>query len=263
MSSNVQTTISPHNQQPYITREYPSQSQLVDIIELSRTAQAEWGAVPLGERIALGHRFVEEFKKLTDGIPLELALQMGRPISQGAGEIRGFLDRANYLLSIAESSLSDFSVDDKPDVTGFKKYIKRVPVGVVLVISPWNYPYLTIINSILPALLGGNSIILKPSPQTPLPAERILKALTNAGLKEGIFQVVHADPVRTEFIVQHPRVDFIAFTGSVGVGRQVEIAATKQAFKHVALEARLHMLFSVLEPEVCPAWRQGPCIRPS
>nr|GAT42797.1 succinate semialdehyde dehydrogenase [Mycena chlorophos] len=161
---------------------------------------------------------------------------MGRPISQGAGEARGFLERAKYMLSIAESSLTDVPLADT-DKPGFRRFIQRVPLGVVLVIAPWNFPYLTSVNSVFPALLAGNAVLLKPSPQTPLSAEILAESLIHAGFPRDLIIPVHLSTQLTTQAIQHPLVDFISFTGSVPGGRAVEHAAvTAPGFKGVALE---------------------------
>ncbi|KAK0445132.1 succinate semialdehyde dehydrogenase [Armillaria borealis] len=232
----VQTTIIPHSQQPLVTRTYPSEQELDGFIAIASKAQKTWSKVPLKERIAIGYKFIDEFKALSEDLPMELTLQMGRPVSQCAGEVRGFLDRVNYMLSIAESALADVSLADT-DKPGFRRYIKRTPLGVVLVVAPWNYPYLVSINAVLPAIIAGNAVILKPSPQTPLTAERFALALTRAGVPKDIIQVVHMSPALTSHAVQHPSVDFVSFTGSVVGGRAVEEAAVQaKGFKGVGLE---------------------------
>ncbi|KAI0740436.1 succinate semialdehyde dehydrogenase [Earliella scabrosa] len=231
-----QTTLIPHNQQPLVIRTYPSETQLSKSIERAAAAQEKWARVPLQQRIAVGRQFMEEFGKMRDEIPLELTLQMGRPVSQVPGEVRGTLDRADYMLSIAEQALADVSLADT-DKPGFKRYIKRTPLGVVLVIAPWNYPYLVMVNSVLPALIAGNAVILKPSPQTPLAAERFALAFHNAGVPKDALQVIHLSPELTVKAVQSPLVDFVAFTGSVAGGRAVDIAAAQaKGFKGVGLE---------------------------
>ncbi|EGN97486.1 hypothetical protein SERLA73DRAFT_184210 [Serpula lacrymans var. lacrymans S7.3] len=234
--SEIQTTISPHNQQPIVTRKYPTENELNDVIKESAQAQREWSRVALPERIAIGRRFIDEFRKMSDEVPMELTVQMGRPVSQVPGEVRGFLDRADYMLSIAESSLADVSLKntDKP---GFRRYIKRTPLGVVFVVCPWNFPYLVSVNAVLPAIIAGNAVLLKPSPQTPLTAERFALALTRAGVPKGIIQVLHLSPPLTKYVVQHSLVDFISFTGSVSAGQSIEQAAVEsKGFKGVALE---------------------------
>ncbi|CAA7268496.1 unnamed protein product [Cyclocybe aegerita] len=232
----IQTTIIPHNQEPYVTRTYPTEAELDTVIAKAAVAQKSWSAVPLDQRIAIGRRFTEEFKKMGDEIPKELSLQMGRPVSQGAGEIRGFLERANYMLDIAVLSLADTTLEstDKP---GFRRFIKRAPLGVILVIAPWNFPYLVSINSVLPAIIAGNAVLLKPSPQTPLTAERFALALTRAGVPENIIQVIHMSPDLTNSVISKPEVNFVSFTGSVPGGRAVaKAAAAAPGFTGVALE---------------------------
>ncbi|KAF9016158.1 NAD-aldehyde dehydrogenase [Hymenopellis radicata] len=232
----TQTTIIPHSQQPLVSRTYPSEADLDAAIVAASTAQKAWAKVPVAERIAIGRKFMDEFKAMADEIPMELTLQMGRPVSQCPGEVRGFLDRADYMLSIAESSLADVPLTntDKP---GFRRFIKRTPLGVVLVIAPWNFPYLVSVNSVLPAIVAGNAVIFKPSPQTPLTAERFALALTKAGVPKDIIQVIHMSPALSTRAIQHPSVDFISFTGSVQGGRAVGEAATlAKGFKGVGLE---------------------------
>ncbi|RPD58255.1 succinate semialdehyde dehydrogenase [Lentinus tigrinus ALCF2SS1-6] len=228
-----QTTLIPHNQQPLVIRAYPSETQLGHSIQYAAAAQEKWARVPLKQRIEIGRRFMEEFGKMRDEIPLELTLQMGRC---GAGEVRGTLDRADYMLSIAEKALADVTLEDT-DKPGFRRFIKRTPLGVILVIAPWNYPYLVMVNSVLPALIAGNAVILKPSPQTPLAAERFALAFHNAGVPKDALQVIHLSPELTTKAVQNPLIDFVAFTGSVAGGRAVDIAAAEAPkFKGVGLE---------------------------
>lgn len=170
--------------------------------------------------------------------------------------------RAEHMLSIAKASLSPVSLE--PDPPGLKRYIVRAPLGVVLVIAPWNFPYLTAINSVLPALLAGNSVLLKPSPQTPLAAERLAKALDAAGLPRGVMQAVHASLTMTEKLVKHRLVDFVSFTGSVPGGRAVERAAAEaDGFKGVALEVRRQKIITLtgVTDYMRLAWWKRPGIR--
>ncbi|KAK2459605.1 hypothetical protein APHAL10511_008360 [Amanita phalloides] len=223
-----QTTISPHNQQPLVTRIYPSKSDINVVITNAAAAQKVWATVPLSERIAIGYKFMNVIKSMSDEIPQELTLEMGRPQSQNAGEIRGCLERADYMLSIASSCLADVTLKDT-DKPGFRRFIKRVALGVVLIITPWNYPYLTTINSVLPAIISGNAVLLKPSPQTPLTAERLALALETAGVPPDIIQVIHTSPELTSYVVQHPSINFISFTGSVPGGHAVAKAAANNS----------------------------------
>ncbi|PCH34727.1 NAD-aldehyde dehydrogenase [Wolfiporia cocos MD-104 SS10] len=231
-----QTTIIPHSQQPLVTRTYPSAPELDALVARASAAQKAWRAVPLEERIAIGRRFMDEFRAMGDEIPAELSAQMGRPVSQCAGEVRGTLDRAAYMLDIAEGALADVSLADT-DKPGFRRFIRRDPLGVVLVIAPWNYPYLTTVNSVLPALVAGNAVLLKPSPQTPLTAERFALAFARAGLPAGLLAVVHLSPELAAHAARSPGIAFVSFTGSVAGGRAVAEAAVRaEGFKGVGLE---------------------------
>jgi len=157
---------------------------------------------------------------------------MGRPISQAPGEVGGFEERARYMIEIADTALADLKPEQKD---GFTRYIKREPLGVVFVVAPWNFPYLTSVNAIMPALLAGNAVILKHSAQTPLCAERLHEAFSAAGLPAGVFQYLHLSHADTEAVIQSPQLNFVAFTGSVGGGEMVERAASGR-FIGVGLE---------------------------
>ncbi|KAI0665553.1 NAD-aldehyde dehydrogenase, partial [Trametes maxima] len=177
----------------------------------------------------------EEFGNMRDEIPLVRTLQMGRPVSQVPGEIRGMLDHAEYMLSIAESVLADVLLPDT-DKPWFRRSIKRVPFGVMLVVAPWNYPFLVMINSVLPALIAGNAAIIKPSPQTPLAAEHLVSTFHKAGVPRDVLQVIHLSPKLTTTAVKNQLVDFAVFTGSVADGRVIDVAAVEASgFKGVEL----------------------------
>ena len=165
------------------------------------------------------------------------------------------------MLSIAPSCLADVSLRDT-DKPGFRRFIKRVPLGVVLVITPWkyvfdspimngriflsyhfSYPYLTSVNSVLPAIISGNAVLLKPSPQTPLTAERFALALKTAGVPPDIIQVIHTPPKLTSYVTQHPGVNFVSFTGSVVGGQAIaNAAANNSSLPGVGLEVSIHSM---------------------
>jgi acyl-CoA reductase-like NAD-dependent aldehyde dehydrogenase len=148
---------------------------------------------------------------------------MGRPIAYSPNEIRrGFQERALYLCDIAEQALAEIRLEAKP---GLERFIRREPHGVALVIAPWNYPWLTSVNAVVPALLAGNSVILKMAQQTPLVAERYAEAFRAAALPDGVFQYLHVDHEQAARIIGDPRVGYVAFTGSVGGGHAVQRAA--------------------------------------
>ncbi|AWZ19659.1 aldehyde dehydrogenase [Roseovarius sp. TM1035] len=187
----------------------------------ARAAQAAWAARPLQERIDLVMAGVAAVGAMNDEIVPELAHMMGRPVRYG-GEFRGFNERASHMATIAESALADIAVGE--DAT-FLRYIKRVPHGVVFVVAPWNYPYMTAINTVVPALIAGNTVVLKHATQTLLVGERMARAFHAAGVPEDVFQNVFLDHDTTSALIAGGAFNFINFTGSVGGGRAMERAA--------------------------------------
>lgn len=217
--TTTQKTISPIDGSLYVERNYADDMQIRAALEKAEKAQAVWNTVLLDDRKAICSRAVDTFIANKAQISQELCWQMGRPILYAAGEVNSFADRARYMISIADEMLAHVQVSEKTD---FIRYISREPVGVVLVIAPWNYPLHTPINTIIPALLAGNSVILKHSAQTPLCAERIVEAFQVAGLPEGVFQYLHMTHDATEAVIYSPQINFVAFTGSVSVGAKIE-----------------------------------------
>ncbi len=214
--------ISPVDGRVYVERQTVTAEDIQLAIRAAATAQTKWKDTPIAERKALCSQAVDAFLTHSEVICEELTWQMGRPISQSPGEIAGFEERARHMISIADSALADVKPEAK---VGFTRYIKREALGVVFVVAPWNFPYLTSVNAIMPALLAGNTVILKHSAQTPLCAERLQQAFDEAGLPQGVFQHLHLSHSDTEAVIQSPEVNFVAFTGSVQGGEMVERAA--------------------------------------
>ncbi|MEL7150948.1 MAG: aldehyde dehydrogenase family protein [Pseudomonadota bacterium] len=213
--------ISPIDGSVYLTREVLSREDAFDATHAARRVQEKWRNRPLEERIALVLKANEIVGKTTDRMALELAHQMGRPIRYG-GEYGGFDERLRYMAEVAPECLA-------PDVIeasdAFLRQIKRVPWGVVLVVAPWNYPYKTAINTVAPALIAGNSVILKHASQTLQVGERLAEAFYEAGVPEEVFQNVVIDHDTTNALIAERAVDFVNFTGSVGGGQAMEQAA--------------------------------------
>lgn len=224
--------ISPVNDQVYVERPFADGRAIETALTNAVRAQKAWRSVPVAERVPYIKKFVDAFQSLSARISEELSWQMGRPLRYGPNEVRGTLERANGMMSLAESALKDIQVGEKE---GFHRYIKREPMGVVFVVPAWNYPYLIAVNSIVPGLLAGNAIVLKHSAQTPLVAERFAEAFTLAGLPEGLFQYLHLDHDNTSKVILDPRVDFVAFTGSVPGGHSIQKVAAER-FIGVGLE---------------------------
>ena len=226
----MQKTISPIDNKVYIEREYHS-DKIEETINSSVKAQTGWMNLSVKERVELLTKFVEDFLSKKEIIAEELCRQIGRPISQAAGELGGFKERADYMLSIAERKLADIDVTKD---NNFKNFIRRRPLGVVFVIAPWNYPYLTAVNSIIPAMAAGNTVILKHSAQTPLCAEQLYKSAQKT-LPKDVFNYLHLNHKDGLKIVSDNRVNFVSFTGSVKAGYEVQ-KATHTKFIDMALE---------------------------
>lgn len=191
-------------------------------VDRARAAQAEWARVPIAERGTYLLAFLEALLAANDEIVPELAWQMGRPVRYG-GEKGGVEERTRYMVDLAESALADRPAPDER--AGFRRYLRRDPLGVVFVIAPWNYPYLTAVNTIVPALMAGNAVILKHAAQTLLVGERFQSAFDKAGLPKGLFQNLVMSHSQTEKLLGSGTVDHCNFTGSVGGGRAIEKAA--------------------------------------
>ncbi|MDJ0956581.1 MAG: aldehyde dehydrogenase family protein [Arenicellales bacterium] len=219
---NTFQTITPVDNSVYVEREFATNQQVESALNKAVEAQKHWRQTEVSERMAICSRAVDAFVDRRADIAEELTWQMGRPIAFTPGEVGGFEERARYMISVAEESLSPEEIEPK---TGFTRYIKHTPIGVVFVVAPWNYPYLTSVNAIIPAILAGNVVLLKHSVQTPLCAERYAQVFQEAGLPEGVFQYLHTTHDTAQSIIQSDQVNFVAFTGSVAGGRSVEQSA--------------------------------------
>ncbi len=220
----TQHLISPIDGSTLATRDTATPDQIEHALSMAERARAGWRATPLQDRLALIEAWVTWFESNADDIGRELSQQMGRPIRYTPNEIRrGFQERARHMSSLAPKSLADVAVEPKD---GFTRFIRRDPVGTVFVVAPWNYPYLTSVNTIVPALLAGNTVLLKHAQQTLLCGERYSEGWSAIGGPEGVFQNIvatHADVAR---IIGDPRIDFAAFTGSVEAGHAIQRAAS-------------------------------------
>ena len=231
-TKSVVRTISPIDGGVYTERELDNLGDINAVLSAAEAAQKKWQDVPLATRTQYLEKALDALLSNKDAIAREITQQMGRPISQSAGELRGLEERARYMMDIAPSALADVVPEQK---NGFKRFIKRVPLGVVAIVAPWNYPYLTSVNGIFPALLAGNAVVLKHSHQTPLVADRYAEAFAAAGLPEGLFQTLDLSHGDTAAFVADPRVNFVNFTGSVKGGYAIQQAISNK-FINAGLE---------------------------
>lgn len=224
--------ISPVDGSVYVERELADPVTITQSIELSRSAQKQWQQTSIDERARICEAAVQYFEEKQTQIAEEIAWQMGRPIAFAGGEVNGLAERARHMIASAEQSLADI-VPAKQE--GFNRFIRRQPLGTVFTIAPWNYPLLTAVNSIVPALMAGNSVILKPSAQVPLCGEHFTQAFEATGIPEGVIQNLFLSHADTEKIIGSREMDFVCFTGSVPAGQRIEQAAAG-TFVGVSLE---------------------------
>jgi acyl-CoA reductase-like NAD-dependent aldehyde dehydrogenase len=213
--------ISPIDGAEIARRRLATSAEIDAALAAARQAQRQWAATPLAERKAVMSAFLDAMLAQNQDMIPELARQMGRPVRYG-GEMRGFEERLRALIEISDGALAPIVPAAK---TGAKRMVKRVPAGVILIIAPWNYPYLTAINSIAPALLSGNAVILKHAAQTLLVGERLQAAIDKAGAPKGLFANLAMDHEQTGALIASRVVDHVNFTGSVAGGRAIERAA--------------------------------------
>lgn len=214
--------ISPVDGSVYTERQPLPLAEAEAAVARARVAQKAWAARPLDERIALVKAGVAKLTGMKDQIVPELAAQMGRPVKFGAGEFGGVNARADYMASIAEETLAPKMVEDSDK---FRRYLAREALGVIFVIAPWNYPFLTAINTIIPGLIAGNVIVLKHASQTLLAGDRLAEAFHAAGIPADVFQNLVLDHATTEKLIAERQFDFVNFTGSVTGGKAIERAA--------------------------------------
>jgi acyl-CoA reductase-like NAD-dependent aldehyde dehydrogenase len=225
-------TISPVDGSVYAERPLASDAEIDAALDKARTGQRAWRNSSLANRAVLLRRFCTHFEQQRDAIAQELSWQIGRPIKYAPNEVNSTVERARFMIGAAAEALADIEAIDK---TGFLRFIRREPLGTVFVVAAWNYPYLIAVNSVIPALMAGNAVILKHSAQTPLCGERFAEALKAAGLPDGLFQVLHLSHEQTARTMRDARVDHVVYTGSVAGGHAVQ-AALAERFIGAGLE---------------------------
>src|SRR2546423_3432684 len=224
--------ISPVDGREVVRRAASSAAEIEAAVAAARKSQVEWKRLPVAERGKILSKAVDAMLAMRAEVAPELAGQMGRPVRYAGTELNGFEERARAMIALAETALAPMVPEPKQ---GFKRYVTREPVGVILTVAPWNYPYLTAVNSVVPALMAGNALLLKHAAQTLLVGDRFQQAMDRAGLPRGLFRTLTLSHDDTTKLIGSGAVDRICFTGSVGAGRQIERAAAA-TFAGVGLE---------------------------
>jgi acyl-CoA reductase-like NAD-dependent aldehyde dehydrogenase len=202
------------------------------VLDAAKKASKALASMSVDERVALCERALEKLEARAEDIASDITVQMGKPLSQSRGEVKGMAGRWRHMQSIAKEALSDIVL---PAKDGFERRIAKDPLGVVLDLPAWNYPLLTAVNAVVPAVLAGNAVVIKHSPRTPLCAGHFARAFEEAGAPPGTVSAIFLDYERTERLVGDDRIDHVLFTGSVHGGHRI-MAAAKDRFLHVGLE---------------------------
>ncbi len=225
------TLDDPYTLETACTVELANDARVNDVLDRARAAAAAYRGTPIRERMELVERATRAMEERKDEIALDISKMMGKPISQGRNEVAGMASRARHMASIAEASLAD----DVLPKDGFDRRIVKEPLGVVFDLPAWNYPLLTAVNVVMPAVLAGNAVIVKHSPRSPLCGMHFARAFEEAGAPKGLLQALDCEHATSERIAGDPRVDHVVFTGSVYGGHRIQEAAAKR-FVHVGLE---------------------------
>lgn len=230
--------ISPVDGSVVVERPEATPAQIARSLDAAQTAVHHWRRTAIAERVAVVSKAMDWMHGHRDEIARTITMTMGRPAKWAGGEVDGMVGRAQCMMALAEPALADIQPDPQP---GFRRFIRREPLGVVLVLSPWNYPYLTAVNAVVPALLAGNSVILKHSDQTPLAAEHFRDAFRAAGIPEGVFQILHMNHEATHQVLGDDCIDHVCFTGSVAGGIAVNKALSSRSGRHRFINAGLEL----------------------
>ncbi|HEY8088040.1 MAG TPA: aldehyde dehydrogenase family protein [Polyangiaceae bacterium] len=234
MTSDARTLVvdDPFTGQPACKVPLADEAMVGATLDRARSAARTWRTSTIADRVALCDRAVSAMEKSAPEIAADISRMMGKPVSQALGELKTCASRARYLMSIAGASLADVAL---PPLAGFERRIVHEPLGVVLDLPAWNYPLLTAVNCVVPAVLAGNAVVLKHSPRSPLCGEHFARAFAEAGAPAGLVQSLDCDHPTSERMVGDDRVDHVVFTGSIFGGHRIVEAAAKR-FLHPVLE---------------------------
>jgi len=225
MGTSLINLVNPATEETFRTVEPTTEAELAGILERMRAAQQRWRDLPVSERVETCRGFVDAFRAMREPVALDITRQMGKPLAQARREVDTTLDRAETMLRLAASALHDEELSPKE---GFRRFIRREPLGIVLDIPAWNYPLLIAVNVALPALLAGNAVLIKHARLTPLCGDAFADAFRKTALPPDLVASIHVGHATVSRLIERRAVDFISFTGSVEGGREVYRQASGQ-----------------------------------
>ncbi|MEC9475474.1 MAG: aldehyde dehydrogenase family protein [Planctomycetota bacterium] len=221
MSLNV---INPFDGSLVCSLDYDSDSDVQSKVDAAHQAQISWRQIPIDQRISIVEEGLSQFRSLARETISEVSLQMGKPISEARNELETVFDRANYMISIARESLA---AEILPDKEGFHRRIEHEPLGVVLNLAAWNYPLIIPVNVVVPALIAGNTVLLKHSARTPLSGVAYQQAFGKLQVPDLVTNLVLGHE-QTARLISDNRIAHVAFTGSVAGGAAVHREVSKR-----------------------------------
>ncbi|HET9594707.1 MAG TPA: aldehyde dehydrogenase family protein [Anaeromyxobacteraceae bacterium] len=202
-----------------------TEAEAMAAVDRAARAQRAWAEVPVAERARLVHRFADALVARREEVARDISRQMGKPLAEARGEVGTCAVRARHMASIAEETLAD---ERLPEKEGYVRFVSREPLGVVVDVAPWNYPLLTAVNVVAPAVLAGNALVLKHASRTPVCAEHFARAFREAGAPAGLVEPLVAGHGVVAKVLGRPEVGLAALTGSNAAGREVHAAAARR-----------------------------------
>ncbi|MEU4312260.1 aldehyde dehydrogenase [Nocardia sp. NPDC024068] len=227
--------ISPHTEQPIARVAAPAPADVDRAVAAARRAfdEGPWPRLDPAERIRIVRDLARRYQERVDEVAQVVTAEMGAPITfsrSAHARLPGVMMRA--LADLAETYPWQ---ETRPGFYGTGILVRSHPVGVVGAVTPWNMPMLMVVAKLIPALLAGCTIVLKPSPETPLDAYLMAELIEQSEVPPGVVSILPGDRAVGEYLVAHPGIDKVSFTGSTAAGRQVA-AACGAALKRVGLE---------------------------
>ncbi len=224
---------SPVDGKPRSAGFFLSMDEALERLDAAEGAFRVWRRTPVSERVKLCLAFLGKLDARSSEYAREVAEAMGKPVGQAKGEIGGARQRTEALCQAAERALADVTLEAKE---GFHRFIRREPIGIVMDIAAWNYPYVVAINVVIPAILAGNAVLLKHAPQTACVGRQFEEAFAAAGAPAGLVQNFMVDHETVEKVLRTGRIAHVGFTGSVRGGREVYARTAAGSFASCGLE---------------------------
>jgi malonate-semialdehyde dehydrogenase (acetylating) / methylmalonate-semialdehyde dehydrogenase len=219
---------------------YSTRREIDDAVAAARHSFPEWADTPVPERAQVMFRFKQLLEDRFEDLSMLVVRENGKTLPEARGEVRRAIEVVDFACG-APTLLQGTNIDQIAD--GIDEQLERFPVGVVAGITPFNFPTMVPLWMVPLALVAGNAFVLKPSQRTPLSAVRVVELLAEAGLPQGVLNVVHGAKDSVDALLTHPDVDAVSFVGSAGVARYIYATGAANGKRVQALGgAKNHLL---------------------